>query len=212
MNSKLTAISRAFIGIAGTIVLNTSSAQAANLNRFAVDFELTVRGKHETYNLNLVESLLITWKGVPGDPGTEWTKMDIQTENFEFKPGTQGNDATITFLAQKEQGGGNTLRKVWRIGIEGFQDQRPSLGHYQQFTGAGEDVINVQCGHPNTLPCIFDIKLEQQIVPGQKLVQEQEFKYVGSLKSVPEPLTILGAATAVGFGAFFKRKLNSLTG
>ncbi|HAC62317.1 MAG TPA: hypothetical protein DCF68_01970 [Cyanothece sp. UBA12306] len=31
---------------------------------------------------------------------------------------------------------------------------------------------------------------------------------VQSVQSIPEPLTILGAGTAISFGAFFKRKLN----
>ena len=29
-----------------------------------------------------------------------------------------------------------------------------------------------------------------------------------STRAIPEPLTILGTATAAGFGAFFKRELN----
>ena len=30
---------------------------------------------------------------------------------------------------------------------------------------------------------------------------------VGNTQSVPEPLTILGSVTAIGFGAFFKQKI-----
>jgi hypothetical protein len=33
--------------------------------------------------------------------------------------------------------------------------------------------------------------------------------FIGEHEEVPEPLTILGSATALGFGAFFKRKLKS---
>ena len=34
------------------------------------------------------------------------------------------------------------------------------------------------------------------------------FSFDIEIRHIPEPLTILGAGTAVGFGAFFKRKLN----
>ncbi len=34
-----------------------------------------------------------------------------------------------------------------------------------------------------------------------------QFLTTGSLRAVPEPLTLLGASAALGFGAFFKRKL-----
>ena len=36
-----------------------------------------------------------------------------------------------------------------------------------------------------------------------------EFNQVVEVQSVPEPLTLLGAGTAMGFGAFFKRKLKA---
>jgi hypothetical protein len=35
----------------------------------------------------------------------------------------------------------------------------------------------------------------------------QSFKGIVEVGVVPEPLTILGSATALGFGAMFKRKL-----
>ena len=52
------------------------------------------------------------------------------------------------------------------------------------------------------------IELLSYTVPPQAAVETWSFNIETSKETVPEPLTILGSLTALGFGGFFKRKLN----
>lgn len=52
------------------------------------------------------------------------------------------------------------------------------------------------------------IDLLSYTVPPQAAVETWSFNIETSKETVPEPLTILGSLTALGFGGFFKRKLN----
>lgn len=46
-------------------------------------------------------------------------------------------------------------------------------------------------------------------LPGEPVIGQARLDFsLLRAQSVPEPLTIIGAGTALGFGAFFKRKLN----
>ncbi len=90
----------------------------------------------------------------------------------------------------------------------GFTDQDEE-GVFEWVSGEPVTFTNWVLDEPNNFDENENYTAMNQHVPGgwNDVDGTEAFQGIIEVQAVPEPLTILGAGTALGFGTFFKRKL-----
>jgi hypothetical protein len=212
---------------AATLALTAGNASAATI--FNLDSTITSGNlSTPTYNFGTVT---LTQNGNKVDVSVALNQAwKILTFNLNYAPGVAGNtisssNSTISFTSN-----GKTLGGAGNGAALGFDIELPNsgnIGSIQTFlttlsTGDAGGLTEANFLSKNAGGLFAGIHIANNnlgTLPGGvssiaigSVTQAPASAPVATPAAVPEPLTILGAATAAGFGASFKRRLAKAKG
>ena len=194
------------LGAAALLVLTTGNAKAAVLT-LQINNGIFTDGAAFSGNFtyNTTTNTYSNWNLV-APAGTTVTR------NFTY---TNANSSTAASFPSSELVDVNSASYFSVSALAAYTPQgtAPGARNYNTialgFTSALSNLTGVGQGKDIDLPVSFDgsrngFNNQQRALTGGTVVVTQ---FTPSIAAVPEPLTILGAATAVGFGAAFKRRV-----
>lgn len=188
------------LGAAALLVLATPQAQAAT---FLINAQFAASGSSVkgTFDYNPVGNVYSNWNIVSISPSINSNATTPFTNPFTYtnsnsvtgvipQTGAVRANTSNLFAFRRSQGTatGNQTRAI------------------QFLTAAGLNTLTTY-GATTTLSSVGGLtNSSSEFYVKTGFSTNQRLGFTGTIQAVPEPLTMLGAATAVGFGAAFKRR------
>ena len=213
--NKTALISLTVIGLSSSLhLLDAKSSQAATVFSSLAAFEAALSGPSTVIDDYNGTTNLYNFFDTPLDRGVYTLTNEVGEVFFNAQNGNVV-DGTPHMVIHGVSPSGITFSFDDPISAIGFDYQRnhqnPSPVDVQVTANGFSDVFTAQRDTPGFFGVIFDAP-----VSSLTILKEADTGFVqigidnlrtGVPAAVPEPLTILGAGTALGFGTFFKRKV-----